>query len=70
MLFRMGAGTREVALHLDARGDFRAPVCQQSLGVSTDEPIANLPKGRRMYIFNPRAWTAGTTQLATQMVRP
>jgi len=70
MLFRMGAGDREVSLHLEAGGDFRAPACRQSLGISTDEPIFNLPKGRRLYIFNPRAWTAGTAQLATQMVHP
>lgn len=70
MLFRMGAGTREVSLHLDGGGDFRAPVCRQSLGVSTDEPLPHLPAGRRLYIFSLRAWTSGTAQLATQMVRP
>jgi hypothetical protein len=70
MLFRMGVGTREVSLHLDAGGDFRAAACRQSLGISTDEPISNLPHNRRLYIFNPRAWTPGAAQLATQMVRP
>jgi uncharacterized protein DUF3142 len=70
MLFRMGVGAREVSLHLDAGGDFRAPACRQSLGVSTDEPISNLPHNRRLYIFSPRAWTPGTAQLATRMVRP
>ena len=70
MLFRMGAGAREVSLHLSGGGDFRAPVCRQSLGVSTDEPLSNLPAGRRLYIFSPRGWTPGTAQLASQMVRP
>ncbi|MGH9745682.1 MAG: DUF3142 domain-containing protein [Candidatus Acidiferrales bacterium] len=70
MLFRMGVGTREVSLHLGAGGDFRAPACRQSLGLSTDEPISNLPHNRRLYIFSPRAWTPGAAQLATQMVRP
>ena len=65
MLFRMGAGTREVELHLDAGRNFRAPVCRQSLGISTDEPVSNLPQGRRLYIFTPRAWTPGTIELAT-----
>jgi hypothetical protein len=70
MLFRMGADTGEISLHLNSGGDFRAPVCRQSLGVSTDESPPNLPAGRRLYIFSPRAWTSGTTPLATQMVRP
>jgi hypothetical protein len=66
----MGPGAREISLHLKGGGDFRAPACRQSLGVSTDEPLPNLPAGRRLYIFSPRAWTSGTAQLATQMVRP
>jgi hypothetical protein len=70
MLFRMGPGAREISPHLEGGGDFRAPACRQSLGVSTDEPLPNLPAGRRLYIFSPRAWTSGTAQLATQMVRP
>jgi len=70
MLFRMGAGARDVSLHLQSGGDFRAPVCRQSLGISTDERPPNLPPGRRLYIFSPRAWTSGTVQLATHMGRP
>jgi len=70
MLFRMSAGTREIAAHIESGADFRESVCRQSLGVATDEPLANLPAGRRLYIFSPRAWTPGAAQLATQMVRP
>jgi hypothetical protein len=70
MLFRMGADTREVSLHLQSGGDFRTPVCRHSLGISADEPLSNLPAGRRLYIFSRRPWTSGTAQLATQMVRP
>jgi Protein of unknown function (DUF3142) len=70
MLFRMGAGTREISLRLNSGGDFRASVCRQSLGISTDELPPKLPEGRRLYIFNPHAWTPGAEQLATQMVRP
>jgi hypothetical protein len=63
MLFRMGVGEREVTSHLEAGGDFREPVCRQSLGISTDEPLAHLPGGRRLYIFNPRAWTTAEARL-------
>jgi hypothetical protein len=50
MLFRMGAG--------EPRGKvkFRAPLCQSSLGISTDEWPAQTPSGRRLFVFHPRAW--------------
>jgi len=50
MLFRMGAG--------EPRGkvEFRAPLCQSSLGLSTDEWPAQAPRGRRVFVFRPRAW--------------
>jgi hypothetical protein len=66
MLFRMGAGARD--LRLDSDSDFRSPACRHSLGISTDERLANLPAGRRLYIFNPRAWTPETTHLAIEEV--
>lgn len=57
MLFRMAAGTNEVVGGLSAGRDFRASVCQGSLGVSTDEHWASLPTGRRLYVFHDRPWT-------------
>jgi hypothetical protein len=50
MLFRMGAG--------EPRGtrDFRAGPCRASFGISTDELPADLPHGRRLFVFHPRAW--------------
>jgi hypothetical protein len=60
MLFRMGAGTNEVVGWLSSGRDFRAPVCRGSLGVSTDEPWASLPGGRRLYVFHGRPWTENT----------
>lgn len=57
MLFRMGADRARILDYLAEGRDFRPPVCRQSLGISTDEPLAHLPAGRRLYIFRPRAWT-------------
>jgi hypothetical protein len=57
MLFRMGAGRNEVVGWLSSGRDFRAPICQESLGVSTDERWAFLPGGRRLYVFHDRPWT-------------
>jgi hypothetical protein len=50
MLFRMGAGEPR-----DAR-EFRVPACRASFGISTDELPAELPHGRRLFVFHPRAW--------------
>jgi hypothetical protein len=55
MVFRMGADRHRVRRHL-ADGDFRAPSCRHSLGLSTDEPLPTLRAGRRLYVFHPRAW--------------
>jgi Protein of unknown function (DUF3142) len=51
MLFRMGPGG-----FWDGR-EFRPAVCRSSVGVSLDEPRAELPRGRRMFVFNPHSWT-------------
>lgn len=50
MLFRMGAGEPKGARN------FRAGLCRASFGISTDELPADLPHGRRLFVFHPRAW--------------
>jgi hypothetical protein len=60
MLFRMGAGTKEVVTKIKAGHDFRAEVCRASLGVATDEPWETLPSGRRVYVFAPQGWSERT----------
>lgn len=63
MLFRMGPERYRP-------GDrFRVPLCQASVGVSMDEPIARWPRGRRVYVFHPGAWTQRDYQTALQEVR-
>lgn len=71
MLFRMGADRRSVVQHLISGGDFRLPVCRQSLGLSLDEPIDRLPAGRRLYFFSPSRWNdRELAAAANAMVRP
>lgn len=67
MLFRMGVDERAVHEHLLGGRDFRVPICQKSLGVSTDEPLERLPQGRRVYIFHPGRWTPETVEQARTM---
>ena len=69
MLFRLGAGTNEVATWLASGRDFSAPICRDSLGVSTDEPWTKLPAGRRIYVFRTKPWTA-QAQLALSWELP
>ena len=51
MLFRMGPGERRTP------ADFPAAVCRSSIGVSTDELPARVPRARRIYFFHPGPWT-------------
>lgn len=57
MLFRMGVDTERVRASMEAGADFRSLLAKGSVGISTDEPLARLPAGRRVYIFSERAWT-------------
>jgi hypothetical protein len=50
MLFRMGAGEPK------GSRDFSVGACRASFGLSTDELPADLPRGRRLFVFHPRPW--------------
>ncbi len=69
MLFRMGAGTNETVSYVASGRDFHAPVCRDSLGISTDERWASLPTGRRLYVFRPKPWTQGAEMALFSEVR-
>jgi len=58
MLFRMQPEGEGLRSRLAAGGDFRNPRCRAALGIATDSPIRRAPPGRRVYLFNPRSWTA------------
>lgn len=52
MIFRMGADNQKVKTQLKNGKDFSIPLCQQSYGIATDEPLAiNFDKARRIYVF-------------------
>jgi Protein of unknown function (DUF3142) len=61
MLFRMGAGEPR-----DTR-DFRVRLCRDSFGISTDEVPADLPHGRRLFVFHPRAWDEDAYRAAVRL---
>jgi uncharacterized protein DUF3142 len=57
MLFRMGLERRQFLAQLAAGEGFNARACQASRGISTDEPIVQLPQVQRVYVFNPESWS-------------
>jgi hypothetical protein len=57
MLFRMGVEREQFRSQLAAGAGFKAKPCQDSAGVSTDEPLAGLPLVQRLYVFNPESWS-------------
>jgi Protein of unknown function (DUF3142) len=74
MLFRMGAGEREIMNFLASGEEFRSAACANSLGVSTDEPLSqeilagkisvgNGTSARRVYVFSRSAWNQESTEI-------
>jgi hypothetical protein len=70
MLFRMGVDRANILHVLQTGQDFRQPLCQHSVGLSTDEPWPEIRRGRRVYVFNPRSWTATSFQTVEQRLAP
>lgn len=66
MLFRMGVDERRVREFLDAGGEFRAPLCRASAGLSTDETLRLRRRPARRYVFSPRAWTEESARAALE----
>ncbi|WP_442679381.1 hypothetical protein ACSBM8_18090 [Sphingomonas sp. ASY06-1R] len=58
MLFRMQDDGPAIIKTLADGGDFRNPRCRAALSVSSDSPVPRAPRGRRVYLFSPRSWTA------------
>lgn len=62
MLFRMGPDR-----YLPG-SDFRGQLCRASVGISTDELPSRIPARRRVYIFDPRAWSPDHLHAALRKV--
>lgn len=57
MLFRMAADGKHIADRLDGGSDFPAAPCRHSYGISLDERRPALKSSRRLFVFNPGAWS-------------
>lgn len=61
MIFRMGTDDQKIKTQLKNGKDFSIPLCQQSYGIATDEPLnMRFDKSRRVYVFKGSAagWTS------------
>jgi hypothetical protein len=65
MLFRMGPDGRQIRNRLATGEEFPARPCRNSYGISTDEPLRNLSAAKRLYVFNPDAWTESSVRAIT-----
>ena len=65
MLFRMGPDGRQIRNRVAAGEEFPAEPCRNSYGISTDEPLRNLSAAKRLYVFNPGAWTESSVRAVT-----
>jgi hypothetical protein len=66
MLFRMGVERKQFLSQLTSGASFSSKPCQNSAGVSIDEPLRQLPQVHRVYVFNPRVWSPETVNQAME----
>jgi hypothetical protein len=57
MLFRMGVERNQILSQINSGVPFRSSKCQNSVGISTDEPVLHLPSTQRLFVFNPKPWS-------------
>ena len=69
MLFRMGPDGRQIRNRLASGEEFPSRPCRTSYGISTDEPLRNLSAAKRLYVFNPGAWTEISVRAITDSRR-
>jgi hypothetical protein len=82
MLFRMGPDAGVVTRFLHSGKNFDVAACQNSFGISTDEPHSKElltkslfaspggPPKKRIYVFAPRAWTPAAANSILQEWQP
>lgn len=59
MFFRLGTDEYLIRNNLVGESFMKAKICQNSIGISIDEPLppSKYLKNRKIYIFNPHPWT-------------
>ena len=68
MLFQLGP-LNEPYREVSMAPSVAHPLCRGSLGTSLDEPVKVPVDGRRIYVFNPDAWSAERIEHAQHYAR-
>ena len=68
MLFRLGVDQRQFQRRLETGEPFESPMCRNTAGVSTDEPV-KAPAVDRLYIFSPQPWSKQSYAAALETYR-
>jgi len=69
MLFRMGAEKDWIFQFVGEGRDFK-PMCRKSVGISTDESYPEIPRGCRVFIFNPNPWSEKDLKKVMEGIKP
>jgi hypothetical protein len=69
MLFRMAGDGKDIMTRLAAGDDFKVRSCRQSYGISLDEQNPRLVPSRKLYVFNPDAWTETSARQISESTR-
>ena len=69
MMFRMTGDGKQIMTRLDAGDDFNAPPCRQSYGISLDEQRPKLFPARKLFVFNPDAWTEKSVREISESIQ-
>lgn len=69
MLFRMAGDGKQILTRLNAGDDFNAKPCRQSYGISLDEERPKLIPSRRLFVFNPDAWTEESMRKISELTQ-
>jgi hypothetical protein len=68
MVYRLGPARNEIISYLHGGGDFVSTLSRRSIGLSLDADVAGLARGKRVYLFSARPWTAGLLRDAMREV--
>jgi hypothetical protein len=68
MLFRMGPETESIRRRLQKNPEFAESRCRGSAGFGTDEPLIAIRSASRVYVFDPKPWTADALRTMTAEV--
>lgn len=68
MLFRMGVDEQNIVSYLNTNNIWREPLCNESYGISLDEPSRKVDTAKRLYIFNPQSWSKEDLQKINEKV--